>query len=147
MKILAVLIAVVLMFNLSCKDEKVDVDDDLKCPVSAIKGANNKIIGKWKLVKWSLPFSPNSNEIDYSCNEVIYEFGSNGILNVTSDLQERQGYANGSYTFEFKMSNNKPQLTINGLVFGDGYILTLSSTKMIWNNSPVDGPIYTFIRI
>jgi hypothetical protein len=69
------LLVFILVISLSCKkNEVVDINMDLKCPTVARVGSNTQVVGKWKLLKGSTVFY-DTKTVDYSCNEVIYDFG------------------------------------------------------------------------
>ncbi|MDR2118420.1 MAG: hypothetical protein LBP25_02635 [Tannerellaceae bacterium] len=52
---------------------------DAACPPEAVSGSSlvYKIVGRWKLIK--------ETGIDYSCDEIIYNFQPDSVLTITSD--------------------------------------------------------------
>ena len=61
---------------------------------------NEQIYGEWKLTEARIvDFSPNPPIIDYSDDNIIYNFKFNGKLIVTGE--ENVGYTNGEYEYFF----------------------------------------------
>lgn len=80
-----------LLFGISCSDNDSECMvkneiADLKCPVSPICGKKDDIVGKWKLVKAQSKRPIEPSKIDYSCEEIIYEFRTDKILVISSNI-------------------------------------------------------------
>jgi|SRR5690606_13581353 len=121
---------------------------DLECTVTGVKGNDRQIKGKWKLVKGSTVFY-NPRTVDYSCDEVIYNFKSNGTLVITSDTEDLISLPSGEYPYILTRSPiyegiGKPYtVKINSLDIA----CSISNGIMILDNSRVDAPILEFVRI
>lgn len=109
---------------------------------------NDQIVGEWKLTSTVCCFFEGGKTTDYSDENIIYNFQSNGILTVTGG--QNIEYPNGEYNYFFgkdylggdtsdpkvlliKIDNNKWTYNLT-----DG-IMTLSM-------SYIDGPILHFER-
>jgi hypothetical protein len=57
---------------------------DAACPLEAVSGSRiyDDIIGQWKLIK------DTETGIDYSCDEIIYDFLPDSVLTITSNRSE-----------------------------------------------------------
>jgi hypothetical protein len=144
-KLLLIFILVIL---LSCKkNEVVDIDMDLKCPTVARVGSNTQAEGKWKLLQGSTVFY-DTRTVDYSCNEVIYDFRSNGIVIITSDIQELIGTNPGDHSYEFTRKplfegGNYFTIKINT----NSVSCRISDGLMTLDDSAFDGPILHLARM
>jgi hypothetical protein len=146
MKILTAFFAFSIII-LGCK--KTDfVKLDLTCPITARKGDDSEVIGKWKLVKGETVFMSKSTE-DYSCNEIIYHFRSDGSLIITANIDKFIGNTSGTYQYKFTdsqlyegMSQTKTlQINLRSLACG------ISGGIMKLDDSPLDGPILYLVRL
>lgn len=152
MKSTIILSLIIMLSFFSCKKDELDIND-LQCPVTAIQGEKNDIIGKWKLVKqknaWGLP------TIDYSCQNIIYEFKSDGNLLVTSgDGKNDLSIPLGSHEFELISTPlpNDPLKEVQSLsIIGDSmsssWPCEISANEMTLSQAWLDGPNLTFYRI
>jgi hypothetical protein len=59
----------------------------------------DKIIGKWKLMRAEFYGFEGENLINYSNKDIIYNFKLNGTLKVTGE--ENAGYPSGNYEYFF----------------------------------------------
>lgn len=80
-----------LLFGFSCNDNDSEctVNEEianLNCPVSPVCGKKDDIVGKWKLVKAQSKRSVEPAKIDYSCEEIIYEFRTDKKLVISSNV-------------------------------------------------------------
>lgn len=138
----------ILVISLSCKkNEVVDINMDLRCPTVARVGSNTQVVGKWKLLKGSTVFY-DTKTVDYSCNEVIYDFRSNGIVIITSDIQELIGSNPGEHSYEFTPKplfegGNNFTIKINS----NAVSCRISEGLMTLDNSALDGPILHLARM
>lgn len=117
------------------------------CPVDAVEGQENEIVGKWKMV-WQRPGFSN-DYTDYSCNNTMYHFKPDGILEVSNDV-EGVGYSTGDYSYEFVSDPyNSGVADVRGLKISGslpwGY--QIEATTMMLDLSFLDGPLKYFIRI
>lgn len=143
MKIRLIFSIVIMLTTLSCKKSEITIDD-LQCPVTAISGKKNNVIGKWKLVTEQFTFF-NPRTEDLSCQDIIYEFKSDGNLIVTGYENEPLQYKEFELISKplFEQMEEKQTLRIG---YGD-WACDISQHKMTLNASPVDGSIRTFYRI
>jgi len=136
----------------ACQKEKIN-NDDLKCPVTAVEGPDDKIIGKWKLVKTRTSgFTQPSRIEDYSCGNIIYHFKQDGSL-VVSGVQEGvlSRFENGEYSFVFSaapISEGMEEKFKFTLEIGLGDIpCYINDNNMAINYLPRDGNGYYFVRV
>lgn len=135
------------MILLGCK-KTAEVKMDLTCPISARKGYDAKLVGKWKLVKSESVFM-NRNAEDYSCNKIIYDFRSDGTLVITSDIDKYIGSKPGTYQYKFTKTSlyeggsQSYMLQVNQRSVACG----ISEGVMNLDDSPVDGPILYLVRL
>ncbi|MGV3763415.1 hypothetical protein [Parapedobacter sp.] len=118
-----------------------------RCKVVAKIGQDNDIVGKWKMVKGQTAFH-EQKIIDFSCDNIIYDFQTDGTLSISSDTENLISLASGKYKYELlfeplEASNEEFMLRINGLVMGS----EISTDAMTINQSYHDGPILHFVRI
>lgn len=131
----------------ACKKED-RLDESPKCPVSAVNGANDNVIGKWKLIKAKVVFKNQETE-DYSCDDIIYDFQDDGVLLISGSSDKAIGYQEGQYMYEFTTER-----LFEGLE--EGYTISINNRKiatgiknnqLVLNDSPLDGPILYFVRV
>ncbi len=150
MKAKIILAIIIMLSTLSCKKDD-SIIADLKCTVTAVHGEKDNIIGKWKLVKqnnaWDLPI------IDYSCQNIIYEFKSDGNLLVIGDNEDQLSVPLGSHKFELTAIPlpNDPLKEVRSLsIIGDSlssWPCEISTNEMTLSQAMLDGPTLTFYRI
>lgn len=140
-----ILFALILSFFSSCKKTE-PVDMDLACPVAAGKGLDSDITGKWKLLKVSTVYS-NLRTVDYSCDDVVYHFRSDGTLTISSDIHKNMITKEPvKYTFSLSpLYANMKGFTLKRN--GSSVPCKISAGIMILDSSPVDGPIEYFARM
>ena len=141
-------IFIFLLTIVSCRKDEIP-EQNLKCPVVAVNGADDNILGKWKLVNANIVFS-NPRTEDYSCDEIIYDFRADGILVVSSGASgDSVGHQQGQYTYAFTADRlfegieESYTLSINETKIASG----IKNNKLVLNDSPLDGPILYFVRI
>lgn len=148
MKTKIILAIIIMLSTLSCKKSEITIDD-LQCPVTAIQGKENVIIGKWKLVKqdnaWGVP------SVDYSCQKIIYEFKSDGRLLVTGNVEYLLSIPLGSHKFELARLSNYPMKDVQSLnIIGElmsSWPCEISTNEMTLSQAMLDGPTLTLYRI
>ena len=93
--------------------------------------SSDQILGKWKITGARNPWFVN-RFYDYSNENIIYNFLSNGILIVTGNENHKGAYANGEYNYVFKYdyfsdyhSPNEPKIWY--LTIDDGLEWTYKS--------------------
>lgn len=112
---------------------------------------SNQLIGKWKLLEAKFYGLEGGNSsqgsIDYTDDNIIYNFKSNGILIVTGE--ENAGYTSGEYEYFFEEDylggNSDPEemlVKINNSI----WTYDLTNGKMTLGQSYVDGPDLIFER-
>ena len=112
--------------------------------VGCNKKVNNNeisIIGKWKLVKVTYPFTAQS--YDYSQCNIIYEFDTNDILTVSGVNCINTIYRGHEIGEHFYSVNDDNKLTINYLTSS----YTISSERLEISNAPLDGEVYNLNKI
>ena len=64
--------------------------EDLSCPFDYDKTDSDNVLGKWKLVRTTRGQygSPEYTITDYSCNNITYEFTTDGRFIIESDVEE-----------------------------------------------------------
>lgn len=126
--------------------ESEDPYGELRCQVVAVDGLEDDVVGKWKMVRRETVFF-NPETTDHSCDNVIYHFRKDGILEVSSNIggvEHTSG--NGEYAFELIPSNqheNKFVLKIGHL----NWSCDIEGNKMVLSRVSTDGPILNFLRI
>lgn len=89
-KILGGLFIVLSLMFVACDDDSpstsVQIDrpemfEDLSCPFDYDETDSDNVLGKWKLVR-------TVDTIDYSCNNITYEFTNDGRFIIESDVEE-----------------------------------------------------------
>jgi len=120
-----------------------------RCSVNSVAGHQNDVLGKWKLLSYRTVFY-NPDTTDYSCDDIIYEFKSDGRLTVTSTVDEPHGYAAGDYAFELK-ANVAPEdgIWYYTLQIGEhsAWPAMIEPREMILSQAYLDGPVLHFARI
>lgn len=113
--------------------------------------SSNQIIGEWKLIeaKFYGLEGGNSSEssIDYSNENIIYDFQSNGTLTVSGG--ENVGYSNGEYEYFFGEDHlggmNDPEILLVK-INESKWTYDLTNGKMTLGQSYVDGSDLVFER-
>lgn len=141
------LIFILIILSSCKKNEVVNIDMDLKCPTVARVGSDTEAIGKWKLLQGSSVFY-DPRTVDYSCNEVVYDFRSNGLVRITSDIQELIGPNPGEHSYEFSRKplfegGNNFTIKINSSAIS----CKISGGLMTLDDSAFDGPILHLARM
>lgn len=89
-KILGGLFIVLSLMFVACDDDSPnsskqivmpEMYEDLSCPFDYDKTDSDNVLGKWKLVR-------TVDTIDYSCNNITYEFTNDGRFIIESDVEE-----------------------------------------------------------
>ena len=101
------------------------------------------IVGKWQLMK-----TTSLTVIDYSMDQVYYEFKADGILIVESDV----GVMSGEHKYEFwneEHVNWQEYTRFANLKINDkAYGCYLAPDKMVLVDNPaLDGPLIYFIKL
>ena|SRR5690606_2095272 len=113
--------------------------------------SNNQIIGEWKLIEAKFygleGGSSSEGSIDYSNENIIYKFQSNGVLTVYGG--ENAGYSNGEYEYFFGEDHlggmNDPEILLVK-INQSKWTYDLTNGKMTLGQSYVDGPNLVFER-
>jgi hypothetical protein len=123
-KIFLLLLPISLLF-FSCSDEKGEAS----------------LLGQWKLVREE-SVGWRNYEHDYSDQNIIYDFKSNGAL----IIREREGQVKQlNYFFEDKILLNDPVRSFLNIE-GANWSYSFSKRQLILSQAYVDGPILTFDR-
>ncbi|WP_223035022.1 hypothetical protein [Hanstruepera marina] len=85
----------VFLILLSCSSD----DDNTESTPQTIE-PEVRILGEWKLIYIFRVSSP-PNEFDYSNDEIIFDFKSNGTVTVTGNDDPSLYFTNGEYGYEF----------------------------------------------
>lgn len=126
------LIIVILLFSLGCSN-----DDNRLTPIS----------GNWKLVEVKLHGFQGASSIDYSGDNITYNFKTNGILIVTGG--ENVGHTVGEYKYFFgddHLGANSDPKVLLVKINDSKWTYNLSNGKMTLGKSYVDGPDLVFTR-
>jgi len=112
----------------------------------------NQIVGNWKLTEAKFyglqGGSSSEGSIDYTDENIIYNFQTNGILIVSGG--ENAGYTNGEYEYFFGedylgSSNDPKSLLVK--INNSKWTFNLTNGKMTLGKSYVDGPDLVFEKI
>ena len=120
---------------------------------------SKQIIGKWKLIKAEHPMTGNS--YDFSQCNVVYEFGTNGILTIMSAKECANGiptYILGYPYFEYgdirfysfvddEEGHGFPGMPYGLQIGSFTYWYRISSNELVINGSPFDLGIDYLVKI
>ena len=122
-------------------DEEISVDEEEIVDEYLTSG----IIGKWKLMKVVMPTEFELAVYDYSKDNIIYEFKSNGILTISGVPKDNRGYRAGDYTYSIVQYYND----FYELKIGDYQKdpCQISNNKMQFGSHYVDGPVFYLDQI
>lgn len=102
---------------------------DLKCPVSPVCGKEGDIVGKWKLVKAKTARIIEPAEIiDYSCEDIIYEFRADKKLVMSSSVD---GILEGEHEYKYSPPPYDALISNNGYVDDIPFNFNVSKSIMI----------------
>lgn len=120
----------------------------LHCSKDDAVPASPQILGEWKLVSARIANLITVQTVDYSDQNIIYDFRANGVLWVS---QDNMGYAQGTYEYVFEEDylsgspspgENKGWLVkVNNI---RKWIYQRVDGKMLLRTSYIDGPDLTF---
>lgn len=148
MRVLILFLFLVGFFSFSC--ERNDLNKyGLKCDVKPVNGSNEDITGKWRKIKSEYTFTPTKMDpIDYSCDNVIYHFKSDGVVEITSDIFI-EGPDPGSYAYEITTESPWEGMTEYGSlkIRGSSWACSIKDNWMKLSQAPTDGMIDHFIRV
>lgn len=108
------------------------------------------IIGIWKLIKVTIPFTGESN--DYSAYNIVHEFKANGILTVSEvpeQIELYRGFESGDHHYSIIEDDDETtkhdgrSLEIDNTCFWH----SVSSKGLEISNAPLDGTIYYLVKI
>lgn len=105
----------------------------LDCHHESVKGANNSIVGKWKLVEHTIILGnmqqpENGSVHDYSCSNIIYHFKEDETLTVSSDHID---FPSGQSEYQFSSSTLTPY--IKNPFFNHNYMLKVRYHELDWD--------------
>jgi hypothetical protein len=131
--------------GLGCTGDEGEPERGRACPVEAVEGPEDEIVGKWKMV-WEIG-SFLVDSVDHSCDNIIYHFRPDGILEVSSDV-EGAGYSVGEYDYEL-ISDPYNMGATTGVEISNflRWACFIEPTNMILDIRPLDGPVKHFSRI
>jgi len=118
------------------------------CSKSDDSVKNDQIFGEWKLNRADLHGFQGTKTFDYSNDNIIYNFRSNGILKVTGG--ENLGYPSGEYNYYFGKdylgddTNGSKTLLVN--IESSKWIYNFIDGEMVLVQSYNDGPNLIFKR-
>ncbi|MGS2764747.1 hypothetical protein [Sinomicrobium sp. M5D2P9] len=130
-----------LIFCISLLLSSCNNDDDNSSP---------NIIGDWKMIKIEV-YSSELEETDYSDNNILYQFQSDGALIVEADV-DNDGYNNGSYNYEMNLEHLSGNLSVEEpqeyivKIENNKWVLDMSTDTMTLSQAHVDGPTLFFIK-
>ncbi len=123
--------------------------ENLRCRVRAVAGPEDDVVGKWKLVRVRQAYFTREPEVtDYSCDDIVYHFRSDGSLVVNNSVTEAAHHA-GDYNYEFIWDPfDSGASSFRGLkIAHNRWGCSVETTMMTLDASPTDGPKMEFIRI
>lgn len=132
-----------------CEKEEKN-EDGLQCPVTMQEGADDNVIGKWKLVKASIiKLAHGISTEDYSCNNIIYHFKEDGSLIISGVDEGMHIRGNGVYSFELKDTMLYDHMEYDyTLKIGEiRKACGIHNNAMVLDASPVDGNTLHFFRV
>ena len=141
-----------IMATTSCSNKVIDedlIDEDCSCLFDFTHEKSASIIGKWKLEKIKISFTPNGPILhDCSPYNVVYEFKQDSTLTVSANTENHGWHESGEYSFikdEWDMGQDGFPW---GLSINNGHTnwYKISSEKLIIDYSPGDGGTYYFVK-
>ena len=147
--LLWMILVVILSLSGGCEKEEKN-KNQLQCTVTVKKGADDDIIGKWKLVKARIiKLAHDISTEDYSCNDIIYHFKADGSLIISGVDDGMPVMRNGEYAFEFNDTILYDHLEYDHtLKIGKSKkACGIHNNAMTLDASPVDGNTLYFIRV
>lgn len=138
----SIIFLILIIFTHACSSDK--NDSELVEFESACEQKNDvdllDLIGKWKLRKVQTVFL-NPGVYDYSSNEIIYDFREDGVLIISSDIDEFVGGSTGE--FSYSLSQNALNLQIDQT----SKTCCLSDISLRLDGSSLDGPILCLVKV
>lgn len=123
----------------------------LSCSNHDDNPSNSEILGEWKLIEARIINFENNPLIDYSKENIIYNFKANRVLSVTGG--NNVGYPNGEYDYIFEKdylggapSPGEEKILLVKVNNNTKWTYTLTYGRMTLGNSYVDGPDLIFER-
>lgn len=110
----------------------------------------NEIKGEWKLVEARIIGFSTNDTIDYSNENIIYNFQTNQILTVTGG--DNVGYPNGDYEYFFGKdylggsSSPGEEMILLVKINSSKWTYSMTNGQMILGSSYIDGPNLIFER-
>jgi len=139
--ILIVLTACVVGCNNINTEEEINTNTEKEIIVPA------NSLGKWKLVNVTFAMVGESN--DYSEYNIVYEFKTNNVLTISGKIEGIElyrGHCIGEHTYAIMCIDYEDgyeyRLTIDTTTYG----YQISSEGLKFDNLPLDGPVYTFVK-
>jgi hypothetical protein len=123
--------------------------EDCSCIFDFAHEETASIIGKWKLEKIRLISRAGLFCTDCSPYNIVYEFKQNGVLTVSGNTENYNGYQSGEYSI---IEDNRQERYPSDIAWGLGINTSgtlwykLSSKKLIIDYSPLDGDTYYFVK-
>ncbi len=120
----------------------------LKCRVKSVDGSLDDVTGKWKLVRVKNFNMENGQhrELDYSCENIVYEFNEEDTVEIIGGEFEFVSDP-GIYDYDLVLS---PFNGLTGFTMKIGFrtwACFIESGKMTLDASGLDGEILEFVRI
>ena len=126
-------------------------DEDTPCENSP----HECILGEWKLLNVTNLFTPTGpRTYDFTKNNIIYDFKTNGVLEISGDLKDidmYQGLDPGKLSYSIVTEEEAIEhaglptfrLKISTVYF----TYSISSKKLIIDGRALDGPIINLVRV
>jgi hypothetical protein len=110
---------------------------------------NPEIVGEWKLIQAKIINSETNTTVDYSAENIIYNFQENGTLSVIGG--QNFGYPTGEYDYVFGedylgSENSGGQMILLVKIGITKWTYKLENGQMTIGSSYVDGPDLIFER-
>ncbi|MFC4872722.1 hypothetical protein [Negadavirga shengliensis] len=147
--IFAALLAFMICCCTACSEAE---EPHMECEVEPVAGDDNDVTGTWKLVIGEHVFDPAAPRMeDYSCDNIIYHFRDDGLLSISSDVEDHLG----------AFGDGQPYELVEDTIYAtDGFLLKLGSGSSTINylcsilegvmeldDRPLEGPLLTLVRV
>jgi hypothetical protein len=143
------LLSTVIFFTIlvsSCSSQEIGSNQTQKCNIDSIIGDKNNIIGRWRLLNNSNIFGPTPTTfIDYSCENIIFEFRESDTLKIENNLNKFPIYSSGLYNYSYTLGDSTKFAIV--AINNFKWICIPSESKLVLDASMLDGGKLNLIRI
>jgi hypothetical protein len=129
-----------LEWDIAVRVDKLNDDAKVVLKVDELPASVTSVIGKWKLMKeQTAGFASPSKEIDYSKQNIVYEFKTDGVLTVSGN-GNAGSMKKGKHSYSI---GNYREIHID---YASSWY-SVSHSELIIDSRPVDGSAYYFAKI